>query len=167
MRNSCSALRTKRIERMTELTFALLSAAVMVAARPLHAQSPAFPIPPAVEALLESHCADCHGEDSQKGDVRVDQLATMPFGERLALLNRMQEQTFLAQMPPKSRKSQPTAAEWKALVEWMAGELRVHNASTLEDKLRLPAYGNYVDHDRLFSGEIKDAPFTPARRWRV
>lgn len=131
-------------------------------------QQPApFRIPPAAEALLDNHCATCHGEDSQKGDVRLDQLSAMPLGERLALLNRMQEQTFLGQMPPRDRKSQPTAAERKALVEWIASELRVHNASTLEDKLRLPAYGNYVDHDRLFSGEIKDAPFTPARRWLV
>ena len=91
----------------------------------------------------------------------------MPLAERLALLNRMQEQAFLGFMPPKNRKSQPTAAERKALLDWIGGELRVHHASTLEDKLRLPAYGNYVDHDKLFSGEITDAPFTPARRWLV
>lgn len=127
----------------------------------------AFRIAPAAQQLLDSHCSACHGEDSQKGDVRFDKLGAMPLVERLALLNRMQEQTFIGQMPPKSRKSQPTAADRKALVEWIAGELRVHNASTLEDKLRLPAYGNYVDHDRLFSGEITDAPFTPARRWLV
>ena len=137
-------------------------------AAPLRAQQPAaFRIAPTAATLLDSHCASCHGEDSQKGDVRFDLLGAMPLAERLALLNRMQEQAFLGQMPPKSRKSQPTAAERKALVEWIAGELRVHNASTLEDKLRLPAYGNYVDHDRLFSGEITDAPFTPARRWLV
>ncbi len=141
---------------------------IMSGAVPLRAQPPStFRIAPAEEQLLDSYCSSCHGEDSQKGDVRFDKLGALPLAERLALLNRMQEQTFLGQMPPKSRKSQPTAAERKALVEWMAGELRVHNASTLEDKLRLPAYGNYVDHDRLFSGEITDAPFTPARRWLV
>ncbi|MFN0074968.1 MAG: DUF1588 domain-containing protein [Prosthecobacter sp.] len=119
------------------------------------------------EQLLESHCSSCHGEDSQKGDVRFDKLGALPLAERLALMNRMQEQAYLGFMPPKSRKSQPTAAERKALLDWIGGELHVHNASTLEDKLRLPAYGNYVDHDKLFSGEITDAPFTPARRWLV
>ena len=131
------------------------------------AQTPAFRIPSAVEALLDNHCASCHDEDTQKGDVRLDRLGALSLAERLALLNRMQEQTSLGQMPPKDRKSQPTAAERKALVAWIAGELRAHNASTLEDKLRLPSYGNYVDHDHLFSGEITDAPYTPARRWLV
>lgn len=121
----------------------------------------------AAEPLLEKHCMSCHGEDTQKGDVRLDQLSALPLADRLALLNRMQEQTFLGMMPPKERKKQPTADERQALLAWMAGELREHHASTLEDKLRLPAYGNYVDHDKLFSGEITDAPFTPARRWLV
>ena len=148
-------------------TVACLAAVVFGSAR-LHAQAQsAFRVAPAAAALLDNHCASCHGEDSQKGDVRFDKLGALPLAERLALMNRMQEQAFLGFMPPKNRKSQPTAAERKALVEWIAGELRVHNASTLEDKLRLPAYGNYVDHDRLFSGEITDASFTPARRWLV
>lgn len=144
-----------------------LSACSLLAALSGQVKAQDFRIPPATETLLENYCSDCHGDDTQKGDVRVDQLATLPLGERLALLNRMQEQTFLGQMPPKERKSQPTVEERKALVEWIGSELRVHKASTLEDKLRLPAYGNYVDHDRLFSGEIKDAPYTPARRWLV
>ncbi len=147
--------------------FVCIAAVIFGSAR-LHAQAQsAFRVAPAAEQLLESHCSSCHGEDSQKGDVRFDKLGGLPLAERLALLNRMQEQTFLGQMPPKSRKSQPTAVERKALLDWIGGELRVHNASTLEDKLRLPAYGNYVDHDKLFSGEITDAPFTPARRWLV
>lgn len=148
-------------------TFVCLAAAFVGTAR-LHAQAQgAFRIAPATAQLLESHCSTCHGEDSQKGDVRFDKLDTIPLAERLALLNRMQEQAYLGFMPPKNRKSQPTAAEKKALLDWIGAELRIHNASTLEDKLRLPSYGNYVDHDRLFSGEITDAPFTPARRWLV
>lgn len=143
----------------------LLAAAIGGRAQAVEPQ--AFRITPVAQAILDSHCSSCHGEDSQKGDVRFDKLEAMPLAERLALLNRMQEQAYLGFMPPKNRKSQPTAAERKALLDWMGGELRAHNASTLEDKLRLPAYGNYVDHDRLFSGEITDAPFTPARRWLV
>lgn len=153
--------------RNAALAWVCLAATLCGSGR-LHAQSPnAFRIAPKAAQLLDSHCASCHGEDSQKGEVRVDQLGLLPLAERLALLNRMQEQTYLGQMPPKNRKSQPTDAERKELLEWMGGELRVHKASTLEDKLRLPAYGNYVDHHKLFSGEITDAPSTPARRWLV
>ena len=154
------------MKKIAAVLFSLAAVGGCVQAQAAQPQS-AFRIAPTAEQLLDNHCSSCHGEDSQKGDVRFDKLGAMPLAERLALLNRMQEQAFLGQMPPKDRKSQPTAAERKALVEWIAGELRVHNASTLEDKLRLSAYGNYVDHDGLFSGEITDAPFTPARRWLV
>ena len=146
----------------------VLSAGVFYGAAEMRAQPEmAFRIPPIAEALLDRHCCSCHGEDRQKGDVRFDRLDAMPFTDRLALLNRMQEQVYLGFMPPKSRESQPTAVERKVLLDWMGGELRIHNASTLEEKLRLPAYGNYVDHDKLFSGEVSEAPFTPARRWLV
>ena len=148
------------------LTILAAAAATLPAAQAAPPPEP-FRIPAGAAAVMDAHCGDCHDGDTQKGDVRLDQLATLPLAERLALLNRMQEQTFLGHMPPKERKSQPTAAERTTLVEWIGAELRAHHASTLEDKLRLPAYGNYVDHDRLFSGEITEAPWTPARRWLV
>lgn len=119
-----------------------------------------------VSAILERHCLDCHDGDSQKGEVRLDGLETLALAERLALLNRAQEQVFLGEMPPKEKR-QPTAAERESLLTWMSGSLAEHDASTLEDKLRYPNYGNHVDHERLFGGEIGDAPFSPARRWLV
>ncbi|WP_395717868.1 DUF1588 domain-containing protein [Prosthecobacter sp.] len=148
--------------------FAVVFGALAGSISPVQAETAAnFRILPSAEAILQDHCISCHGEDSQKGDVRLDQLGSLPPGERLAMLNRMQEQAFFGQMPPKERKSQPTEAQRKELLAWMSGELRAHNASTLEDKLRLPAYGNHVDHDKLFSGEITEPGFTPARRWLV
>ena len=53
------------------------------------------------------------------------------------------------------------------MASWLRDELRAHNASKLDEKLRQPAYGNFVDHDKLFGGEITDKPFTPVRRWLV
>jgi hypothetical protein len=32
--------------------------------------------------------------------------------------------------------------------------------------MQRPQYGNYVDHDKLFSGEIQEDPYSPARLWR-
>lgn len=153
--------------KKTSAAFIFIVAALSLSPQLFAQQPAAFRIAPAVKALLENHCSSCHGEDSQEGNVRFDTLGAMPLAERLALLNRMQEQAYLGFMPPRNLETQPTAAERSALVQWMNSELRAHNASTLEDKLRLPAYGNYVNHDRLFSGEITDAPFTPARRWLV
>ena len=118
-------------------------------------------------AVLEAHCLDCHGQDTQKGDVRLDNLETLALKDRLDLLNRVQEQIFIKEMPPKKRKAQPSDSEREQLYDWMTAELRKHKASRFEEKLRYPSYGNYVDHEKLFSGEIKDKPFSPARRWLV
>jgi hypothetical protein len=133
---------------------------------PSTAKAQEFRVDPKTAVLLDRHCFSCHEEGTEKGDVRLDNLDELPQQARLDLMNRMLEQVYLKQMPPK-KKRQPTEEERHALGEWIWGELKVHNASKLEDKLRYPSYGNYVDHDKLFSGTIKDAAFTPARRWLV
>ena len=117
-------------------------------------------------AVLEAHCLDCHDAETQKGEVRLDALGGMALEARLDLLNRVQEQLFLKAMPPK-KKAQPSEADREALAGWVSGELRKHGASKLEEKLRYPSYGNYVDHDKLFSGEVKAKAWSPVRRWLV
>jgi Protein of unknown function (DUF1592)/Planctomycete cytochrome C len=121
-------------------------------------------LPQHLEIILEDNCYECHEDGTEKGDIRLDNLADLPLQARLDLLNRVQEQVYLKQMPPP-KKSQPSAEERGQLVAWLSKELHAHNASKLEEKLRYPNYGNFVDHVKLFSGEVKDAPFSPARRW--
>ena len=130
-------------------------------------ESKPLAVPREAAVVLEAHCLDCHDADTQKGEVRLDALAGLELKGRLELLNRVQEQLFLKEMPPPKRKAQPTAEERSVLADWVDGELRRHGASKLEEKLRYPSYGNYVDHDKLFSGEVKAKAFTPARRWLV
>lgn len=131
------------------------------------AESPAFAVHPRAGDILDQYCFSCHDEDTQKGDIRLDNLGTLTLDARLDLMNRMQEQVYLSQMPPRNKKSQPSEEERKELGTWLREELHAHNASKLEDKLRYPSYGNYVDHDKLFSGKFTDAPYTPMRRWLV
>ena len=127
-----------------------------------------FTISPQATELLESYCFSCHDSESKKGDIQLDNLGALALKDRLDLLNRTQEQLFTKQMPPKKKKTQPGETERRQLFDWMSGELRKHNASKLEDKLRKPEYGNYVEHDKLFSGEFKDVPgFTYDRRWLI
>lgn len=116
--------------------------------------------------LLDTYCYSCHDEDTQKGKINLIELSEMKVDARLDLLNKMQEQVYIREMPP-IKKKQPSDEERAELMDWIAEELKKHNASKLEEKLRFPSYGNYVDHDQLFSGEIKDAPYSPARRWLV
>jgi hypothetical protein len=130
--------------------------------------SPApFQLPAPSEELLEHYCFSCHDEETQKGDIRLDNLAALELGKRLDLLNRMQEQLYFQHMPPK-KKRQPDEEGRKELLAMFTKELGLHKASTLEGKLQKPEYGNYVDHQKLFSGEYKDVPgFTYDRRWLI
>jgi hypothetical protein len=128
---------------------------------------PAFRISGETEALLARYCYNCHDDEDQNGDIRLDNLTEMDTQKRLDLLNRMQEQLYFQNMPPK-KKRQPSEEERKAILAVVSKELGVHHASTLEDKLQKPEYGNYVNHEKLFSGEFKDLPgHTYDRRWMI
>ena len=124
-------------------------------------------VPTGVATVLAERCLDCHGADSAEGDVRLGALAELKLDARLGLLNRVHEQLFLGRMPPED-EVQPTTVERARLSDWVSQELRKYDASTLEKKLQKPEFGNYVDHEKLFSGEFKDLPgFTYDRRWLI
>lgn len=125
-----------------------------------------FAYPDKIYDLVENYCLDCHDE-TQKGDIRLDDLAKLDLPKRLDMLNRVQEQIYFRHMPPK-KKDQPGEGEREALLDFLSRELAKHEASTLEGKLQKPEFGNYVDHEKLFSGEYKDTPsFTYDRRWLI
>lgn len=130
------------------------------------AQAPAK-APASVQTLLNNYCITCHGEDKAKGNIRLDTLSTMKLDERLDLLNHAQEAVHFEEMPPAKAK-QPTEAERKLILEWMSHELTAASSSKLADKLRRPDAGNYVDHDKLFSGKYANLKaYTPSRRWLI
>ena len=130
-----------------------------------------FAVSPQVTELMESYCFSCHDGESKKGDVQLDNLATLALKDRLDLLNKMQEQLYLKEMPPKKKKTQPSDTERQQLYDWMSAEIRKHNASKFEEKLRYPSYGNLVPHDKLFDPKVAaQAPkiaASPARVWRT
>ncbi len=128
------------------------------------ASSIAFPAD--VSAIVTLYCYECHGTENGEGDVRLAAFASLTQGAKLDLLNRAQEQLFFQTMPPPDAP-QPSDAERTTVATWIRNELRKHGASKLDDKLRYPAYGNYVDHGVLFGGTVDAAPFTPSRRWLV
>ena len=143
----------------------LFTLSAAFAADPQDAESA---IPQEIKVILENNCYDCHDDITQKGDIRLDRLAVMPLDHGLELLNRMQKQVYTKEMPPRDEKYQPTDQERDQLFSWISGILEKHNAAKFEDELKKPGYGNYVDHDKLFSGEYKHLPgFTYDRKWLV
>lgn len=137
-----------------------------MAAEPVVSSGYEFKVPEKAAEILEFYCYDCHDAGLKKGGIRLDNLEGLGQDARLDLLNQALEHTFSGEMPPK-KGDQPSAEERDALVGWIWGELKIFNASKLEDKLRYYKYANYLDHDKLFDGESKSAPYTKARRWRV
>ena len=143
----------------------LMVMAVSACRTPQAAKS--FAVPENARSLPGRSCIGCHSGDSAEGDVRFDTLTTLGNDERLELLNRAHEQLYFRLMPPDGAK-QPGEKERVSLADWFSRELTKYDASSLEDKLRSPPYGNYVDHDKLFSGEYADTPaFTRDRRWLI
>lgn len=127
-----------------------------------------FKTPQEIEYMLEDHCWKCHDNGTQKGDIRLDNLSELGLNERLDLFNRMHEQTYLEHMPPKEEDDQPSPEDRKKLIAWISQDLKANDAETLSAKMRLPAYGNYVDHGKLFSGDFADlAGSTEDRRWLI
>jgi len=124
-----------------------------------------FTAPAKIQEVLAASCIDCHGTQGE-GNVSLASLEKLPLHERLDVLNKVQDQLFYKMMPPPMA-DQPTEAERQILRDWVRTELLKHNASKLDERLPLPSSGNYVDHAKLFSGEINEAPYTPARRWLV
>lgn len=129
-------------------------------------ESVALAMPDDIHAIVDSMCMDCHRGESAEAGVRFDQFATLKQTAKLDLLNRAQDQLFFNLMPPEDA-DQPSAATREQLTGWLRRELRARKASKLDEKLREPAYGNYVDHESLFDGSITEKSFTPARRWLV
>ena len=118
--------------------------------------------------LVAKYCFSCHDEWEQKGDLQFDNLNTLNPQARLDILNKMQEQLFIEEMPTQKAKKQPSEVERAEMIKWLSAELAKHNASKLEDKLRKPEYGNFINHEKLFSGKYADQKaFTPDRRWLI
>lgn len=121
-----------------------------------------------IAPLLETYCINCHGEDVSKGKVTLHQLSgATDDADSIAMYKRVLEQLEIGAMPPKDRK-QPDAQQREAAVAWIKDQLTAAgNGFELQARLLLPEYGNRVSHELLFSGQIQDAPYTPARLWRM
>jgi hypothetical protein len=119
------------------------------------------------QAELNHFCVDCHSSEVQEGQVRLDKWADLDASRQAALLGKIDEQLYLRQMPPADEE-QPTEQQRRVLEERVQQQLEHLGAtSSFRAKLQSPHYGNYVNHDRLFSGEVTALPYSPSRLWRT
>lgn len=118
-------------------------------------------------SFLHTYCIDCHGPDNQEADLRFDQIGhDLSDSKTAQIWSDIFAQVQFVEMPP-SDSDQPSAEQRSRFVKLIEAELARFNAGFgLKEKMLLPQYGNYVDHNSLFDGSIEEMPFTPARLWR-
>lgn len=122
-----------------------------------------------VMPFLSTYCTSCHGETKSKGDVTLNDIsADLAAGKDIDLWNVVLKQLVFSEMPPAKEKKQPKESEINKVIDWINAELKKSgNVASLYHQLESPNYGNLVNHKKLFSGEIKTKPFSPARLWRM
>lgn len=120
-----------------------------------------------LQELLSKHCITCHSDDHSEAGIRLDELDQLERQHQQRLLNQIEEQVYLRLMPPAE---QPFMAESDrvAVLRAVTESFELLQVdSDFRRKLKSPGYGNYVDHTRLFSGEITTPSWSPARLWRT
>ncbi|MGB0578968.1 MAG: DUF1592 domain-containing protein [Limisphaerales bacterium] len=122
--------------------------------------------------LLTKYCFECHGEEKQKADLRMDQLSPDLIKDRSAeTWHDVLDQLNLGEMPPKKAR-QPTAKEREAIVGWVTKALkeaaearRFANGRTTMRRLTRYEYRNTMRDllgvDRDFANDLPPEPMSP------
>ena len=118
--------------------------------------------------FIEAHCIRCHGEEKQKGKVALHEVSfDFSKADSSDLWLKVLAQLTTGDMPPPDEDKRPNDSERNAMIEWIDQKLLLAGSGeAYRKKLLAPEYGNWVNHEKLFSGEIKTPPFSPARLWR-
>ena len=118
------------------------------------------------KTFFNNNCADCHTGKIKKGGVSFDSLEadfqSEEQGQRwLAIFRQLEIQG----MPPKG-EPQPTRDERKRMIAAIRDRFRLagHPIESLQAD---PKYGNYVNHEELFSGKHKGPAYSLPRLWRI
>ncbi len=121
-----------------------------------------------VRRFLKSHCIRCHGEETQEAKVALHE-APLDFTKpkTTTLWIAILKQLKAGDMPPPGEDNQPSDLERNSIIEWIdRALLTAGSGEAYRKKLMAPEYGNWVNHEKLFSGEIETPPFSPSRLWR-
>jgi len=121
-----------------------------------------------VAPFFQRYCVDCHGPDAQDAQLSLHDIDPDPArGQHLEQWQAIKEQLKLGIMPPDDMPK-PSEAERGRVVAWVQQlKSRVVEQGDVSAKLLLPEYGNYLDHDLLFSGTAGPVTPPPPRIWRL
>ena len=83
-------------------------------------------VPGEVRAVLADHCADCHGSKG-KANIDVTSLDKLQLGDRLDVLNNIQDHLFYKMMQPPSAEH-PSARHARVLADCVRSSLPRHKS---------------------------------------
>ena len=126
-------------------------------------------LPANTQGFFDDHCIRCHGPKKAKGSIRLDLLdARIAQGLDFETWNEIYDQLAQREMPPEEARHHPNDAQRAGMISWLGGELeKARSSPRVRHLFNQFFFGNQVDHEALFSGEIKDLPFSPPRLWRM
>ena len=105
------------------------------------------------EDFLTKHCSRCHGADSAKGDLRIDQLSRdFKLGTDTHQWAEVMEQVNSGEMPPKE-ETQPTQTEIAAFVTSLDSLLKEGRASRMAAR---PAVAHYRLSRKEYQNTVYD-----------
>ena len=121
-----------------------------------------------VKPFLMKYCVDCHGDDTQEGNVAFHELNEIN-ADNAHVWKSIREQVAVKEMPPRE-EAQPTLGERQQLAEFIVAGMRhaMKNTGGYHEHLH-PSKGNLLDHELLF-GELPKNQLpasSPARIWRL
>ena len=122
-----------------------------------------------IRPLMAKYCVDCHGEQDPEGNLSLHAIDPDLFETgNLETWRMIYEQVRFSDMPPKDA-DQPSKSERLQMLSWIRGELlKTQLPGVIADhKLRLPQFGNYVDHEFLFETRLPRVYPAAPRIWRL
>ena len=82
-----------------------------------------------IKPFVRTYCVACHGEDEQKGDVRLDTIdPDIVNGKQTVIWEDSLFRLQAGEMPPRKKQSipQPDETEREVVTKWISRELRKH-----------------------------------------
>lgn len=133
-----------------------------------------------VARILKTFCIDCHNDQEPDGSFNLKDFDLQAGADQnLEVWRMIYERVRFGEMPPESAL-QPNDAKRTRLLKWFREKLLTTQlpGGVIERTLRLPKYGNYIDHAALFDRDTIDTMASrssdedvvipaPPRLWRL
>jgi hypothetical protein len=90
-----------------------------------------------LQPFLNTHCIRCHGEQKQKGELRIDQLSPEIGLKDTPIWAEVMERISSGEMPPDDEDVLPSVDERTEIIEWIAARIEEGEAARMARRDRV------------------------------